>query len=58
MPLATASMQCKLTGSAHNGRTNAVRGTNFAHRILCFPFVKPAFFPPTIIKPLFFINKK
>ena len=51
-------MQCKLTGSAHNGRTNAVRGTNFAHRILCFPYVKPAFFPPTIIKPLFFINKK
>jgi hypothetical protein len=39
-------------------RTNAVRSTNFAHRIACFPFVKPPFRPLAIINSLFYINKK
>ena len=39
-------------------RTNAVRSTTFAHRIVCFPFVKPPFSSCETIKLLFYINKK
>jgi len=39
-------------------RTNAVRGTKFAHRIVCFPFVKSPLSSSQTIKSLFYINKK
>jgi len=39
-------------------RTNAVRSTKFAHRIVCFLFVKSPLSLPQTIKPLFYINKK